>query len=179
MKRIWPRCPLLAIWAVGALALYADLASAAPDVSISRADDGTTAAGQRVSQYTLANQRGVTLKVITYGAIVTALDVPDRTGHVADIVLGFDSLHDYEAHNGSIHFGALIGRYANRIAGGRFSARWPDVDAAGQRRAEHAAWRPRQFDAKVWTVTGTHRRERFERHAALRGPTARTAFPAR
>ena len=119
MKRIWPRCPLLAIWAV-ALALYADLASAAPDVSISRADDGTTAAGQRVSQYTLANQRGVTLKVITYGAIVTALDVPDRTGHVADIVLGFDSLHDYEAHNGNIHFGALIGRYANRIAGGRF-----------------------------------------------------------
>ena len=180
MKRIWPRCPLLAIWAVGALALYADLASAAPDVSISRADDGTTAAGQRVSQYTLANQRGVTLKVITYGAIVTALDVPDRTGHVADIVLGFDSLHDYEAHNGNIHFGALIGRYANRIAGGRFplDGRTWTLPVNDGPNTLHGG--PGSFDAKVWTVTGTHS-DASGSSVTLRyvAPTARTAFPAR
>lgn len=143
MKRIRPRCPLLAICAFGALALHADFASAAPDVSISRADDGTTAAGQPVSRYTLANKRGVTLKIITYGGIVTALEVPDRAGHVADIVLGFDSLHDYEAHNGNIHFGALIGRYANRIAGGRFRS------MAGRGRCRSTTGRTRCMAARA------------------------------
>jgi galactose mutarotase-like enzyme len=83
-------------------------------------DFGSTHAGQAVSRYTLRNNHGVTLKV-TYGAIVTELDVPDRTGRPADIVLGFDSLSDYENHNGNIHFCAMIGRYANRMEGGRFS----------------------------------------------------------
>ncbi|MCM3373287.1 hypothetical protein M3640_21755, partial [Bacillus velezensis] len=72
MKRIPPRRPLLAICAASAFALHAAVASAAPDVSISCADYGTTATGQAVSQYTLANRHGVTLKVITYGGIVTA-----------------------------------------------------------------------------------------------------------
>lgn len=156
MKRIRPRRRLLAICAVSSFGLHAGAAAAAPDVSISRADYGTTVSGQAVSQYTLANQRGVTLKVITYGGIVTALDVPDRTGHVADIVLGFDSLRDYEAHNGNIHFGALIGRYANRIAGGRFpldggTSTLPVNDGPN---TLHGG--PDGFDAKVWTVIGTH-----------------------
>ncbi|AQQ31058.1 aldose epimerase family protein [Burkholderia cenocepacia] len=156
MKRRWPRQPMLAIGVFATFALHAAVASAAPEVSISRADYGTTATGQAVSQYTLANRRGVTLKVITYGGIVTALDVPDRTGHAADIVLGFDSLRDYEAHNGNIHFGALIGRYANRIAGGRFALdgktwKLPVNDGPN---TLHGG--PDSFDAKVWTVTGTH-----------------------
>lgn len=156
MKRRWPRQPMLAIGVFATFGLHAAVASAAPEVSISRADYGTTATGQAVSQYTLANRRGVTLKVITYGGIVTALDVPDRTGHAADIVLGFDSLRDYEAHNGNIHFGALIGRYANRIAGGRFALdgktwKLPVNDGPN---TLHGG--PDSFDAKVWTVTGTH-----------------------
>ncbi|RQV55111.1 galactose mutarotase [Burkholderia cenocepacia] len=156
MKRHWPRQSMLAIGVFATFGLHAAIASAAADVSISRADYGTTASGQAVSQYTLANRRGVTLKVITYGGIVTALDVPDRTGHVADIVLGFDSLRDYEAHNGNIHFGALIGRYANRIAGGRFALdgktwRLPVNDGPN---TLHGG--PDSFDAKVWKVTGTH-----------------------
>jgi aldose 1-epimerase len=139
-----------------AVSLSGEAAASPAAVSISRADYGVTAAGLPVSQYTLSNARGVTLKVITYGGIVSALDVPDRTGKVADIVLGFDSLHDYEAHNGNVHFGALIGRYANRIAGGRFTLdgktwRLPVNDGPN---TLHGG--PNSFDSKVWTVVGTH-----------------------
>jgi aldose 1-epimerase len=156
MKRRWPRQSMLAIGVFATFGLHAAVAWAAPDVSIGRADYGTIATGQAVTQYTLANRHGVTLKVITYGGIVTALDVPDRTGHVADIVLGFDSLRDYEAHNGNIHFGALIGRYANRIAGGRFTldGRTWKLPVNDGPNTLHGG--PDSFDAKVWTVTGTH-----------------------
>jgi aldose 1-epimerase len=156
MNRFWPRRPVLALGVFATFALGASAASAAPDVSISRADYGTTAAGQAVSQYTLANAHGVTLKIITYGGIVTTLEVPDRAGKVADIVLGFDSLRDYEAHNGNIHFGALIGRYANRIAHGRFTLdgnTWT-LPVNDPPNTLHGG--PASFDAKVWTVTGTH-----------------------
>ncbi|HEY1610817.1 MAG TPA: aldose epimerase family protein [Paraburkholderia sp.] len=130
--------------------------ASAAEVSISRADYGTTADGHPVSQYTLRNARGVALTVMTYGAIVTALDVPDKAGKVADIVLGFDSLRDYEAYNGDIHFGALIGRYANRIAGGRFTLdgkTW-QIPVNDGPNALHGG--PNGFDTKLWTVAGTH-----------------------
>ncbi|HDR9012861.1 TPA: galactose mutarotase [Burkholderia vietnamiensis] len=161
MNPLSTRRPVLAICACATFAFgsnagsTASAASAAPDVSVSRAHYGTTAAGQPVSQYTLANAHGVTLKIITYGGIVTALDVPDRNGKPADIALGFDSLRDYEAHNGNIHFGALIGRYANRIARGRFvldGKTWT-LPVNDPPNTLHGG--PDSFDAKVWTVTGT------------------------
>src|SRR6476661_4289020 len=74
--------------------------------------------GRPVTRYTLAS--GVLrLQVLDYGGVISRLDVPDRSGQVANIVLGFADLADYEAR--SPHFGAVTGRYANRIAGARFS----------------------------------------------------------
>lgn len=149
--------PLHSLLAIYAFATFGPCATAAsPDVTLGRADYGTTAAGQAVSQYTLANARGVTLKLITYGGIVTTLEVPDRTGKIADIVLGFDSLRDYEAHNGNIHFGALIGRYANRIARGRFTLGGKTWTLPVNDPPNTLHGGPDSFDAKVWTVTGTH-----------------------
>jgi aldose 1-epimerase len=78
--------------------------------------DGTTTA---IDQYTLANKRGVTVKIITYGGIVTEINTPDRKGKVANIALGFDNLDAYVTK--SPYFGAIIGRYANRIALGTFT----------------------------------------------------------
>ena len=76
-----------------------------------------------VEQFTLANTHGVRLRVMTYGAIITAIDAPDRRGRVADVVLGFPTLGDYVVNNprGSLYFGATVGRVANRIANGTFS----------------------------------------------------------
>jgi aldose 1-epimerase len=67
-----------------------------------------------VSLYTLVNHSGVIMKVTNYGGIITSLQVPDKNGKPADIVLGYDSLSGYLAK--TPYFGALIGRYGNRIA---------------------------------------------------------------
>lgn len=79
---------------------------------------GTTEAGDRVTEYSLDNANGMQVSIINYGGIVTRLTAPDRDGNFVDVVQGFDSLAAYEAD--SSFQGALIGRYGNRIAKGRF-----------------------------------------------------------
>jgi aldose 1-epimerase len=79
---------------------------------------GTLKDGTPVRLYTLTNQHGLTMKVSDYGAIITSLMVPDAKGNMADVVLGYDRLEDYV--KGSPYFGAVVGRYANRIARGLF-----------------------------------------------------------
>ena len=82
---------------------------------------GTLSTGERVLCATLTAACGVSVSVISYGGIITRIEAPDRDGRVGNVVLGFADLAAYEAHNGNHHFGALIGRYANRIAEGRFT----------------------------------------------------------
>jgi aldose 1-epimerase len=79
---------------------------------------GVLADGREVQQYVLENGTGMTMKVITYGATITSLSVPDRDGNSRDVVLGYDSIDGYV--NGSAYFGAVVGRYGNRIGKGRF-----------------------------------------------------------
>ena len=90
--------------------------------------------GSPVLRYTLSRPGGLTLRVLTYGGIVQSLQVPDTRGQVANVVLGFASLDGYLAATDA-YFGALVGRFANRIAGGRFSlddkSYVVDVNAAG------------------------------------------------
>src|SRR3954469_16594994 len=88
-------------------------------VTVTKAPYGVLKDGTAIDQYTLANQRGMTVKIITYGGIVTEIDTPDRDGKIANVALGFDNLADYVAK--SPYFGAIIGRYANRIAKGTFT----------------------------------------------------------
>ncbi|HEY6809242.1 MAG TPA: galactose-1-epimerase [Gemmatimonadales bacterium] len=87
--------------------------------SVTRAPFGTTSDGHAVDAFTLTNAHGLELRVLTYGGIIQSLRTPDRDGRLADVVLGFDSLPGYETL--SPYFGAIVGRYANRIAGGRFT----------------------------------------------------------
>src|SRR4051794_28932889 len=83
---------------------------------LSRASFGTLPDGRVVESFTLTNTHGLEVRVMTYGAIITHIVTPDKNGRRADVVLGFDSLSGYLA--GSPYFGAVVGRYANRIAGG-------------------------------------------------------------
>ena len=80
---------------------------------------GTLASGQAVQLFTLRNAHGIQLQFTNYGGIITSLKTPDRNGHFADIVLGYDNLAAYVAN--SPYFGAIVGRYANRIARGHFT----------------------------------------------------------
>ena len=87
-------------------------------MGVTKRDFGKTSDGQPVELYTLTNDHGMVAKIMTYGAIVTELHVPDRNGKNADVVLGFDNLDQYL--KGHPFFGAIAGRYANRIAKGQF-----------------------------------------------------------
>ena len=87
--------------------------------SISKSPFGTMPEGTAVDLYTLTNTDGLVCKIITYGAVITELHVPDRTGRMGDVVLGFDNLPQYLKE--SPCFGAVVGRVANRIAKGRFT----------------------------------------------------------
>ncbi|MGH7190635.1 MAG: galactose-1-epimerase, partial [Acetobacteraceae bacterium] len=82
--------------------------------SLTSASFGMLSNGTEVTQYTMTNANGVTVKFISLGGCITTIDVPDRHGRFANIVLGYHSLAGYDT-NGT-YFGGIIGRYANRIA---------------------------------------------------------------
>jgi aldose 1-epimerase len=105
-------------WAV-LLALGCQTAQHSDMPTTSQRPWGHTADGTAVTLYTLRNAHGLRADISNYGGIVTSLLVPDRGGQMADVVLGYDSLADYLA--GSPYFGAIVGRYGNRIARGRFT----------------------------------------------------------
>ncbi|NIF71018.1 galactose mutarotase [Burkholderia sp. Ap-962] len=142
-----PRLAACALFAAGLLA-----ASLAPAATLSQAPYGTTKDGKPVTEYTLRNARGTTVKLINYGGVITAIEVPDRHGKSANIVLGFASLKDYEAYNGNIHFGALIGRYANRIAGGQFQLDGQTYKLPINNAPNTLHGGPDSFDSKVWSA---------------------------
>ena len=114
---------------------------------------GTTRAGQRVSEYVLRNRHGAEVHVISYGGIITHIDMPDRRGRKANVALGFGSLADYEAHNQDYRFGAIIGRYAGRIAGARFTIDGKEVKLVANDgpNALHGG-AIAGFDSKVWAA---------------------------
>ena len=119
-------------------------------------DFGVTPEGTPVDLYELSNGR-MTVKVITYGAIVTEIHVPDRRGDLADVVLGFDNLGDYMARNP--HFGAMTGRFANRIAGGKFTLDGKEYSLAVNNGPNSLHGGLKGFDKYVWKaedVSGLH-----------------------
>ena len=111
---------------------------------------GMTHRGEAVSLYTLKNAHGMQAKVLDYGGIIVSLRVPDRNGRLDDVVLGFDSLGDYE--RGSPYFGAIIGRYGNRIARGRFTLDGRTYTLATNNGPNHLHGGVRGFDKVVWTA---------------------------
>jgi aldose 1-epimerase len=103
-----------------------------------------------VSVYTLKNANGMELRVLNYGGIILSLKVPDRAGRSGDVVLGYDSLADYE--RSSPYFGAIIGRYGNRIARGRFTLDGKSYTLATNNGPNHLHGGVRGFDKVVWDV---------------------------
>ena len=104
-----------------------------------------------MSLYTLNNTNGIELRVLDYGGVIVSLIVPDRGGHLDDIVLGFDSPADYQGT--SPYFGAIIGRYANRIARGRFTLDGRAYALAVNDGSNHLHGGVKGFDKVVWDVS--------------------------
>ena len=112
-----PRMFLCAAIVASVAALFTNPAQAQ---GISKMAFGKTADGREVSLYTLKNAEGMEVAISNYGGTIISLKVPDRAGHVEDVVLGFDNLDGY-LQKGNPYFGATVGRYANRIAKGQFT----------------------------------------------------------
>jgi len=104
-----------------------------------------------VKTHTLRNANGMEIEVAEYGGIILSLRVPDRGGRLEDVVLGFDSVDDYVADNRD-YLGALIGRYANRIARGRFNLDGELYWLKANQGPHHLHGGRKGFDTKTWTA---------------------------
>ena len=109
---------------------------------------GKTSNGETVELYTLKNSQGMEARVITYGGIIVSLKVPDRNGKSEDVVLGLDSLEGYLKEHP--YFGALIGRYGNRIGKGRFALNGRAYKLARNNGENHLHGGLKGFDKVVW-----------------------------
>ena len=117
-------------------------------VSITESAYGTTQDGKKVTQFFLKNEGGIEVDIITYGGRITALRTPDKDGNMENVVLGFEDLAQYEKDNP--YFGALIGRYGNRIAKGKFSI-GEEAYTLAQNNGENSLHGGiKGFDKQVW-----------------------------
>jgi len=120
------------------------------EASVNKAVFGTTPTGDVVDIYTLTNPQGMEVRVITFGGIITSLKVLDGDGRLGDIVLGFDTLEPYLKN--PAYFGGIIGRYANRIANGRFTLDGQTYKLATNNPPNHLHGGNRGFDKLVWNA---------------------------
>ncbi|WP_421731398.1 aldose epimerase family protein [Brevundimonas sp.] len=140
-----------------------------------RAPAGRLTDGQAVEVIILSNSHGVSARILTYGATLQSLVGPDRNGRPADVVLGYDALADYETHPN--YFGVTVGRYANRIAGGRFvlDGRTYQLPLNDVTNSLHGGGQG--FDKKVWRVVSVSDGDSPSVVLALTSPDGDLGYP--
>lgn len=138
---------LALLWAVIML-MNVSLIVAKP--TIKKENFGKTSDGKNVELYTLTNSKGTEAKIITYGGTVVSLKVPDKNGKLGDVVLGFETIADYEKQTSYI--GALIGRYANRIGNAKFTLNGKTYNLAKNNGENNLHGGPKGYDRVVWTA---------------------------
>jgi aldose 1-epimerase len=106
--------------------------------------------GKPVDIYTLTNAKGMAARITNYGAIITSLLVPDRTGVLGDVVLGFDNVNDYVEK--SPYFGAIVGRVANRIANATFQLEGKTYKLAANNAPHHLHGGKKGWDKVIWVA---------------------------
>ena len=129
---------------------------------VTREPFGKTPAGEEVERFTLANAKGMEVAILNFGAIVASIKTPDRNGRFEDVVLGFDGLEGYTGKHP--YFGAVVGRYGNRIAKGRFTLGGTEHTLARNNGENHLHGGIKGFDKAVWkardvSTAGTPRLE--------------------
>jgi aldose 1-epimerase len=142
---------------------------------VTRASFGMTREQVPVEAYTLTNAKGVEIRAITYGAIITNLKVPDRSGRFDDVVLGFETVDGYlEATR---YFGALIGRYGNRIAGGQFTLEGKTFALATNNGPHHLHGGVKGFDKVLWNAMPADGAEGVSLTLTRRSPDGEEGYP--
>ena len=119
--------------------------------TLDHAPYGATQGGQAVDIFTMTNDHGLRVRFLSYGGIIAEIDVPDRTGRMDNIALGLRSLQDYETLPG--HFGAITGRYANRIGGAQFTLDGQTYHLIANNGPNTLHGGPNALDRQIWTVS--------------------------
>ena len=165
------------VGAVGLAALVTALAGGAhaASLSVSVAPFGKMPDGQAVQIYHLKNANGMEVNVITYGGAVQSIMMPDKNGHVDDVALGFDNLDGY-LHTDTF-FGALIGRYANRIADGKFTLDGKTYTLPINNAPNTLHGGPEGFNTKVWAASKIETPSAVGVELTLFSPDGQMGFP--
>jgi aldose 1-epimerase len=122
--------------------------SSSEEMGIKTVEFGTMNDGSAAQLFTLKNSNGMEVSITNYGGIVTSVKVPDKNGNIENVVLGFDDLEQYKS--GHPFFGAITGRYANRIANGRFELNNEVYELATNDGENHLHGGLEGFDKKLW-----------------------------
>lgn len=174
------------IGAVGLTALATAVAGGAhaasvppASLSISESPFGKLPDGQAIEMYSLKNANGIQVNIITYGGAVQSIMMPDKNGHVEDVALGYGDLEGYlhDQASAKTYFGALIGRYANRIADGKFTldGKSYSIPINNPPNALHGG--PEGFNTKVWAASKIETPGAVGIELTLFSPNGQMGFP--
>lgn len=152
-------------------------ASANPAIAADaeRSEAGKLADGTLVEAVTLKNDRGVSARIISYGATLQSLIAPDRTGKPAEITLGYDDVADYEAKPN--YFGVTVGRFANRIGGGRFTLDGRAYQLTQNDKANSLHGGVQGFDKRNWRILSVSSGTTARVVLALTSPDGDQGYP--
>lgn len=138
---------------------------------------GKTPDGTVVDRYTMTNSHGMRVAMLTYGAMLTSVETPDRQGRIENIVLSLDSLQDY--FNGHPYMGSTVGRFGNRIAKGRFSLLGKEYKLATNNGPNHLHGGNRGFDKIVWHAEPVETADSIGLIFSLESPDGDEGYPGK
>jgi len=145
-------------------------------MTITRTPYDTTAEGEAVDQFYVANSHGVSFRLITYGASLTSVKVPDKNGKIGEITLGFDCLKRYEGPHP--YFGATVGRFANRIANGKFRIGNKEYQLEKNNKGiHHLHGGTGGFSRRVWEAFPIKRKNEAGVSLTLNSPDMEEGYP--
>ncbi|MDX2432956.1 MAG: aldose epimerase family protein [Bacteroides sp.] len=146
-----------------------------PKCRVEKSHFGLTPQGDSVALYTLKNEKDLVVKITSYGGIITEIHTPDRNGKMANIVLGFDNLEQYlEGHP---YFGAIVGRFGNRIAKGQFSIDGEEYQLAVNNGSNTLHGGIKGFDKVLWNVEVISCLERAALKLTYKSPDGEEGYP--
>jgi aldose 1-epimerase len=147
-------------------------------MGISKSDFGKTPTGEEIDLYTLTNANGLECRIITWGGTCVSLKVPDRNGALGDIMLGHDTLEGYLSHDTCPYFGALIGRYGNRIGKGKFTIDGTEYTlATNNNDINHLHGGVVGFDQKIWAAQTTKGDKEVSLKLTYTSPDGEEGYP--
>ena len=126
---------------------------------------GKTAEKKEITEYTISNDSGTTIKLIDFGATLISVKLADKEGKSEEVTLGFDTLAEYEAPGP--YFGSTIGRYCNRIAGGKFKLHGEEYKLSTNNGSNHLHGGKKGFDKKVWKAKPVNSESRTAKSAGV------------